>query len=390
LRQLGWRGAELIALTGLATLFVSLDSSTLVLALPAIARDFHATVPALSEMGSVLSLGALAGLPLGMMADKVGRKRLLMASVVGFSLANLGSAAAPDLRALTVLRLVAVCFETSAAGIATALVVEEVPPGLRALAVSALTIAAGAGTGLTTVLWPLLAPHWRPLYEVGGAGLVAVVILGWRLRESRTWAASRHDQLSLAVLLSGVWRRRLLLVLAITALTQLFYQPAGLFVVLFGNGLGLTPALISAVIVISGLLSIPAFPVGGRLSDRFGRRRLGAALSITAAIFAAVSFGGMIAAYWAGNVLWSIFASAAAPVTGAWYGELFPTRARATSEAASSVAGAVGGVIGLQVVGFLTPYAGLGHGLLLCAAAPMAAALLLLLLPETRGEPLPE
>jgi MFS family permease len=144
------------------------------------------------------------------------------------------------------------------------------------------------------------------------------------------------------------------------------------------------------VIVVSGIFSVPAFPLGGRLSDRWGRRRLAVVLSLAAALAAAVSFSGQLPAYWVGNVLWSIFASAATPVMGAWFGELFPTRARATSEAAGAVASAVGGVAGLQLVAVLTSRTGLGHGLLLCAAAPVIAALLLLLLPETRAEPLPD
>jgi MFS family permease len=391
LRRLGWRGAEVLLLAGLSSLFVSLDSSALTLALPAIAHDFNASVPDLSQMGSVLALGALAGFPLGMLADRVGRRSLLIAGVVGFSLVNLASGLAPNLAVLTVMRLLAACFESAASAVAVALVVEEVPSDLRGVAVSALVVAAGAGNGLTTVIWPLLAPHWRPLYFVGGGGLVAAAILVWRLRESRTWAAARQEHgVPLRLLLDAPWRRRMLIVLAVSMLAAVFYTPAGLFVVLFGSRLGLSPALLSSVIVVSGVLSIPAFPLGGRLSDRWGRRRLGPLLTMASAVCAAGTFAGGLTGYWIGNVSWSIFASAAQPVTGAWYGELFPTRARATSEAAAAVAGAVGAVAGLQLVGILSVGVGLGHSLVLCAAAPLVAACLLLMLPETRAEPLPE
>lgn len=390
LKKLGWRGAELVGLAALASFFVNLDTSALVLALPAISRDFHASVPALSDMGSVLALGALAGLPLSMLADRVGRRRLLIGGVVGFSLANLASAVTPDLAALAVVRLVAVCFETLTLGVAAALVIEEVPGELRGVGVAALTVAAGGGAGITTVLWPLLTPHWRSLYLLGGSGLLAAALLAWRLQESQAWAASGHGGMPLKVLLSRPWRRRLAVVLATALLGSLFYTPAGMFVVLFGSRLDLSATLLSGVILVSGILSIPAFPIGGRLSDRWGRRRLAVVLSLATAFCAAASFSGRLLDYWVGNVLWSIFASAASPVMGAWYGELFPTRARATSEATSAVASAAGGVAGLQLVGLLSSRTGLGHGLLLCAAAPVCAALLLLLLPETRAEPLPD
>jgi MFS family permease len=89
-------------------------------------------------------------------------------------------------------------------------------------------------------------------------------------------------------------------------------------------------------------------------------------------------------------VLWSALASASAPVVGAWFAELFPTRARATSEAVVSVSTAAGSIAGLQVVGALQPHIGLGPAVALAALAALGGAGILFLLPETRGLPLPD
>jgi MFS family permease len=94
--------------------------------------------------------------------------------------------------------------------------------------------------------------------------------------------------------------------------------------------------------------------------------------------------------FYVGNVLWSAFASASTPVFGAWTAELFPTRARATAEATSGVAAAIGGIAGLQLVGLLSPSTGLGPSIELCGIAAIAGAFLLLLLPETKQAPLPD
>jgi predicted MFS family arabinose efflux permease len=373
-----------------AAFFVSFDGSVMVLALPAIASDFHASVPAIADLGSIFGLGTLLGLPIAMLADRQGRRRLLAVAVAGFSLANLASAAAPGLWWLAGIRAVAVTFETVAASIATALVVEEVQARWRGLAVAGLAVAAGAGLGLTTVLYPVVAPHWRWLYLLGSTGLIASLALARWLPESRTWAAARHEQLPIAVLLRPPWRGRLLPLAVSAALGAVLYEPAGLLVALFGSQrLGLSPALISGVVVVSGLAAVPAFLVGGRLSDQWGRRTLAVGLSLATAVFAAATFAGITALYWVGNVLWSVLASASVPVIGAWAGELFPTRARATSEAATALAAAVGGVAGLQLVGILQPRIGLGSSVALAACAAIVAAVLLLLLPETGGEPLP-
>ena len=163
-----------LLLAGLCVLLAQFDGSALFLALPAVAQEFHARVEDLSNAGSVLGLGAIAALPLAALADRAGRKRLLVLAVAAFSVANLATGFAPALAWLAVARLTASCFEVAAIGIASALVVEEAPRERRAIAVAALTIAAGAGQGLTIVAYPLLAPHWRVLYWAGGSGLLAV------------------------------------------------------------------------------------------------------------------------------------------------------------------------------------------------------------------------
>ncbi len=381
----------MLVLAGAAMFFVSLDSSVLILGLPAIADEFHASLPALANLGSVLALGAILGLPPAMLADRLGRRRVLVVSVAAFSLANLASALAPSLAALAGLRLLAVCFETAAASVAVALVVEEVERHRRGQAVAVITVFAGAGAGLTTILYPLVAPHWRLLYLVGAAGLAAALALHLKLPESRAWQAAPRAANPAGVLLERRWRGRLLLVALVGALGALLYEPAGLLLALFGSrDLGLGPVAISAVVVVSGVVSAPAFLFGGRLSDHFGRRRLGAALVGVTAAFCVSTFSGGRPAYLAGSVLWSFFASAGVPVLGAWYGELFPTRARVTSEAVGAVAMALGGIAGLQLVALAQARLALGGGLELAGAGALLGAGLLLLLPETRGVPLPE
>jgi hypothetical protein len=52
------------------------------------------------------------------------------------------------------------------------------------------------------------------------------------------------------------------------------------------------------------------------------------------------------------------------------------------------VAGAIGGIIGLQVVGLLSPAVGLGPAVGIAGVAALGGSAVLLLLPETRGKPL--
>src|SRR3989442_12181600 len=143
-----------LAWAGLAVVLTAFDGSVLVLALPAIAGDFHARVPALSNLGSVLALGGLGALPLATLADRFGRRRLIAVGVGGVLIANFASAFAPPLEVLALLRLVAVCFEGLGGGGAPPLIFEGGPPGRRRPAGSGLGGVRGAGTRLTRLADP--------------------------------------------------------------------------------------------------------------------------------------------------------------------------------------------------------------------------------------------
>jgi MFS family permease len=376
---------------GLAVVLTAFDGSVLVLALPAIASEFHARVPALSNLGSVLALGGLGALPLATLADRFGRRRLIAVGVAGFSMANFASAFAPSLESLAVLRLIAVCFEVLVGGVATALIVEEAPPARRGQAVSVLAVLSGAGTGLTVIAYPVVAPHWRWLFLAGGIGLVAAPLIWMKLPEGRAWQRARFSGSALRLLIQPAWRRRLLVIAGTTALLAVLLEPAGLLFTLFATQtLHMGPVVISELIVVSGVAGGASYVAGGFLTDRFGRRGPGTALTAATAMSAGLSFIGGTPVFVLGNVLWSSFASAATPVFGAWTAELFPTRARATAEAMGSVAAAAGSVAGLQAVGLLSQSVGLGIALGLTGVVALGGSALLLLLPETRGSPLPD
>ena len=376
---------------GLAVVLVGFDGSVLVLELPAVASDFGARLTDLSNLGSVVTLGALGALPLSTLADRFGRRRLIAVGVGVVSLTNFATAFAPSLIALAGLRLVAACFETLVGGVVTALVVEEAPRGRRGQAISALALLFGAGQAIPVITYPFVAPHWRWLFLVGGIGVVAAPLIWSRLPEGRAWERAHFTGSALRLLLETPWRRRIAILATSTILGSILFSPAGLFFTIYATqNLHLSPGAISWMIVASAVAALVGYVAGGYLTDRYGRRVLGASLAVASAVFAAVGFDVGSLGFIAGNILWSWTASAGTPVMGAWSGELYPTRARATAEATGAVAGAIGGITGLQLVGLLAAHIGLGSALLLAGIAALGGAAVLLLLPESRGTPLPD
>lgn len=377
---------RVLAWCGLATLLSALDGSVLFLALPAVAAEFHAHVPSLANLGSVVALGAVGALPLGVLGDRRGRRLLVVVGTLGFGAADVLSALAPSLGALALLRVVAVVFETAVAESALILVVEEMPAQHRGLGAAAMTFAAGLGVGIATIAYPVVAPHWRVLYLAGALALPAAAGIWLRLPESGAWEAARRLP---ALAWRGAWVRRLGLLLVSGLLGWVLYEPASIFLAYYGSrSLRLTPVQISVVILVASLLGGLAYLGGGWLTDRIGRRLLGVVLAVLSAVFGGLTFAGGLPAYWLGSLGGSAAASAAGPVLGAWMAELLPTRVRVTAETLDVAAGALGGVAGLQLASALSGRLGLGDAIALEAAAAVAGALVLLLLPETRGQAL--
>jgi MFS family permease len=297
----------------------------------------------------------------------------------------------PSLADLALLKVFAVCFEVLVLSVATALIVEEAPQRSRGQALSVLALLSGVGTGITVIAYPIVAPNWRWLYIASGVGVLVAPLIWWLLPEGRTWQGVHVTGSALRLLISPAWRRRVLILAAMFGLLAVLLEPAGLLYTLYASVvLSWTPTEISILIVVSGVVGAVSFLAGGLLTDRYGRRGPAIGLTIATAAATSLSFATASVGFFIGNVLWSGFASAATPVFGAWSGELFPTRARVTAEAAIALAGAVGSIAGLQAVGVLSATTGLGGAIELGGVAAVAGALLLFLLPETKQQPLPE
>lgn len=376
---------------GLAVVLSAFGGSVLILALPAVAADFHAGVPAIANLGSGLAVGTLFALPLASLADHIGRRRLIAIGVAGFSIANFASTFAPSIVALAVLRVVAVCFEALVGSVSTALIIEEAPASHRGQAVSMLAILSGAGLLIAIVVYPIVAPHWRYLFALSSGGVVAAPLIWRYLPEGRAWARVRLSGSALRLLMTPPWRRRVAILAGQGVLVSLALGPAGLLYTFFASSaLRMSPAAISLLIFASGVVALVSYLAGGWLTDRFGRRGPGVVLTAIQTAFVGVGFVTGTIGFIAGNLLWSSAASAATPVMGAWSGELYPTRARATAESALGIFGSAGGIAGLQVVSRLSPAVGLGRALALISLVALGGALLLLALPETSQAPLPE
>ena len=327
----------------LATSLVPLNSTMVAVALPAIARDLGVRPGAgLLLVSAYLVVTAALQPVAGSLGDRWGRRGLVLGGVIVFGLSSVAAAASPNLSVLVVLRCLQAAGGALALPNAAALVREALPPERRGRAYgmvgAAATVAAAAGPpagGLLTASF-----GWRAVFLVNMPLALAAVWAGRRnLPPTVRRGSETFDVLGALLLLAGLGGLSTLLTTRPGGMTAvvgvgavglawaafvphelrcrrpvldprlfLVRPVAAAAVAVAASNLALYVLLLAIPVLLSGrygaatlgLLLIPLpgasslfSPVGGRLSDRLGRRTpavLGLGL-LTAALIPLVVFG---------------------------------------------------------------------------------------------------
>jgi DHA2 family multidrug resistance protein-like MFS transporter len=158
-----------IAATVLATSMSVLDSSIANVALPTIARDFHASNAASIWVINAYQVAILAALlPLASLGEIVGYRRISQAGLMIFTLASLGCAFATSLPALSAARIVQGLGAAGIMSVNAALVRFTYPQRLlgRAVGINTFAVGVSAAIGPTIAAAILAIGHWRWLFAI--------------------------------------------------------------------------------------------------------------------------------------------------------------------------------------------------------------------------------
>lgn len=339
-----------------------------------------------ADQGAVLAavrIGVLGALVLTTMADRRGRRRVLLGSAAAACVVSALGSIAPDLVTIGLSQTAVRSFATAGAVLLTIVAAEEMPSGSRAFAVSLLTMAGALGVGLCLFALPLadISSHsWRLLYALALLGLPVVAHVSRHLAESRRFVVT-HANAGMA----GHGRRFWLLAMS-ALLLSLFTAPATQFMNEFlRDERGFSASRISLFTILTNTPGVIGIVVGGRLADTRGRRLVGAVgvaggVGLTVAM---VLSGGW--PMWALSTVGGIVGAATIPALGVYGPELFPTSLRGRANGIIAILGVTGSVIGLLLAGYLSErWHGLGPALALLSIGPALMAMLVLVAyPET-------
>ncbi|MGH9137309.1 MAG: MFS transporter [Acidimicrobiales bacterium] len=399
-RGLDRQHVVLLLLLGATSFFDGYDSGIKALALSHIRETFELTKAEAAALLAVVFLGALPAMLITRLADRVGRRRLLIYSVIGYTAFSGLTALAPNAAAFGGLQFAQQLFLVAEAAIVWTMAAEELPAGARGFGFGVLAMNNALGVGFGAILWGgFLEPSgasWRWLYVVALPPMLLVAVLRRRLPESRRFLTAQ-ERGALArrwheILRPGV-RRWLVLVVVTTFLTQLVAQAVTFTIDFLETDRGLSTTAANFMLVFAGLPGIPIMVVAGGLSDRFGRRAVGCG-------FATASALGALGFFWLpGGIpvllpcmsLTLIGQLGAAPVLQTYTSELFPTALRSSAAAWANVAAVLGRSGSLAMAApLLAVFSQSTTATLLLIGPVVAVIIYLVAFPDTHGRELEE
>jgi SHS family lactate transporter-like MFS transporter len=197
------------------------DFFLMVFMLSAIAREFGTDVKAVAE-GVFLTLAArpIGAFCFGWLAEHFGRRPVLMADIILFSLFELASGFAPTLASLLVLRFLFGIAMGGEWGLGASLVMESIPAKLRGPVSGLLQSGYPSGYFVASLVYYLLfdAIGWRGMFMVGVAPAILVLLIRVHVKESPVFEARRRKARPNPIMeLVRNWKIALYLVVLMTA-----------------------------------------------------------------------------------------------------------------------------------------------------------------------------
>ncbi|MDB5108252.1 MAG: major facilitator superfamily 1 [Candidatus Binatus sp.] len=391
------RRVFLIATT--AGFFDQYDRALLSLALKQIQTGLKIAESHLGTMLSVIRLGYILSMLLTPFADVFGRRRLLLYTVIGYTAFTGLSAIAPGERSFVICQILARAFAGAEAAVALVILAEEVDAAHRGWAIGLLSGISISGYGLAAIAFAFinLIPYgWRGLYAIALIPLVLLIPLRRVLPESARFEKEQLEGVQPLKLwqplvqLYTAYPRRLLMMISVSFLGSMGGNAAGfLFPKFLQEAHHWSPGNVSSLFFFGGALGVIGSIIAGRLSDRYGRRVMGALFMFLAPLMTIWMYnapGITIVPAWILEVFFDI---ASGTILSAYSAEMFPTSYRSTAGSALAVAGTTGGAIGLFLEGMLYNMTGShARAVTYLVVFWMVAPVIILFYPETAGREL--
>ncbi|MDQ3132366.1 MAG: MFS transporter [Acidobacteriota bacterium] len=247
-----------------------------------IRKEFGLSDASLGALGTAFTLlYAFVGVPLGRLADRIGRKGILSAGVFVWSLLTVGSGLAQNFWQIFALRLGVGVGEASCAPAATSLIGDLVPASWRAKALAIFMLGLPVGVALSFAVSGTIAKTygWRAAFFVAGVPGILCAIAVLFIKEPKRGGAETHN--------IGEQKREgspYKLILASPTMRWLILSGAVHNFNMYAIGAFITPFLMRyhgadiqsanfVSMIVYGVMGAPGLLIGGFIGDAVMKRR---------------------------------------------------------------------------------------------------------------------
>ncbi|WP_430378354.1 MFS transporter [Streptomyces sp. B1-3] len=401
-RALGPRGRRAFAGAFGGYALDSYDYFTLPLSMVALAAYFGLDSGQTGLFTTVTLLASgIGGALAGVLADRAGRVRALMITVVTYAIFTVACGFAPNFESLLVFRALQGLGFGGEWAVGAILVAEYASARHRGRTLGAIQSSWAVGWALAAIMYTLVfsvfddGTAWRVMFWTGALPALLVVWMRRRVQDAPEAVAVREKSAGkgsfAAIFKPDLLRTTIFAGLLSTGVQGGYYTLATWVPTYLKSDRGLSVVGTGGYLtfLISG--AFLGYLTGGYLTDRLGRRRNIWLFALLSAV-CIVAYGNLpsgadtwllVLGFPLGFCMSAIFSG-----FGSYLSELYPTAVRGSGQGFTYNAGRAVGAVFPTTVGFLADSWGVGGALVFGAIGYGIAALALLGLPETRGKEL--
>jgi SHS family lactate transporter-like MFS transporter len=164
-----------------------------------IAKEFSTGIPAVAEgIFLTLAMRPVGALIFGLLAERFGRKPVLMFDILFYSAMELATAFSTSIEMLLVIRALFGIGMGGEWGLGASLALETIPPAARGLVSGILQQGYAVGNLMAAVVFWTIYEYigWRGMFVVGVAPALLVLYLRLSVEESPVWEAARSQRVN--------------------------------------------------------------------------------------------------------------------------------------------------------------------------------------------------
>jgi SHS family lactate transporter-like MFS transporter len=242
----------------------------------AVAKDFDRSIPAITiTITASLVTRPVGAFIFGLLADRYGRRSVLMADILFYSVAEVMSGLAPSYQVFFAMRLLYGVGMGGNWGVGASLALESVPTKWRGIVSGLLQQGYATGNILAAVAYFTVFPRWgwRPMFFIGAIPALLTLLICLKVKEPEAWHDSRTDWATYRRAIFQNSRRFLYLVILMSVMSFISHGTQDLYPTFLQRQRHFDVNTTSIIAIISMVGAICGGLVFGQFSERRGRRR---------------------------------------------------------------------------------------------------------------------